>query len=130
MLLLFLFFSFFLITILPILFFLIKWWITFDLSHLNLGFDLLVDMQFKDPINLRVIKLLFVRLLEEVYFETERKSENIDLDQVIWQILELFLHEVRTVFRVAQARQQKLESFKPDDKEEGMSPFLLLSIVY
>eukprot|EP00026_Physarum_polycephalum_P000121 Phypoly_transcript_00121.p1 GENE.Phypoly_transcript_00121~~Phypoly_transcript_00121.p1 ORF type:complete len:2101 (+),score=228.03 Phypoly_transcript_00121:347-6649(+) len=75
-------------------------------------------IQFKDPVNLRVIKLLFVRLLEEVYFETERKSENIDLDPVIWQILELFLHEVRTVFRVAQSRQQKPDSFKSDEKEE------------
>jgi hypothetical protein len=76
-------------------------------------------MQFKDPINLRVIKLLFVRLLEEVYFETERKSENIDLDPVIWQILELFLHEVRTTFRATQAKQQKLES-KAEDKDDGI----------
>lgn len=68
------------------------------------------DVQFKDPVNLRVIKLLFVRLLEEVYFETERKSENIDLDPVIWQILELFLHEIRIVFRETQSRVQKSES--------------------
>lgn len=74
-------------------------------------------MQFKDPINLRVIKLLFVRLLEEVYFETERKSENIDLDATIWQILELFLHDVRTIFRATQAKQQRLES-KLDDKDD------------
>lgn len=83
-----------------------------------------VDLQFKDPINLRVIKLLFVRLLEEVYFETERKSENIDLDPVIWQILELFLHEIRTVFRAAQAKQQKLDSFKADDNEDGKLKFI------
>jgi hypothetical protein len=87
-------------------------------------------MQFKDPINLRVIKLLFVRLLEEVYFETERKSENIDLDPVIWQILELFLHEVRTVFRVAQTRQQKLDSFKPDDKEDGVYQILFSQYLF
>lgn len=69
--------------------------------------------------NLRVIKLLFVRLLEEVYFETERKSENIDLDPVIWQILELFLHEIRGIFRDAQLRSQKTETPDVHSERDG-----------
>jgi hypothetical protein len=76
---------------------------------------------------MRVIKLLFVRLLEEVYFETERKSENIDLDPVIWQILELYLHEIRMVFREAQARLQK--SDMTDDHVEKESDGMGINII-